>query len=120
MRRTFNPRGHDTGAKKGVHPHFSNRCNMLHFVGFRDGSQLWRAMQIFGIPDFIHIKWDSRAAFGGERDDSDIFIFAQGTIDSDPDMVHTVDDSSVTEDMDCNLLHRKIWHYRPLTGQVPW
>jgi hypothetical protein len=87
---------------------------MLHFVGFRDGSQLWRAMQIFGIPDFIHIKWDSRAAFGGERDDSDIFIFATGTIDSEPDMVHTVDDSSVAENT------KKNWHYRPMTGQVPW
>jgi hypothetical protein len=92
----------------------------LHFVGFRDGSQFWRAMQIFGIPDFIHVKWDVRAAFGGERDDeNDIFVFATGTIDDEPD-THTVDDSSVSEDKDGNILYNKQWHFRPLTGQVPW
>ncbi len=80
----------------------------LHFVGFRDGSQLWRAMQIWGIPDFIHIIWDSRAAYGGERDESDVFIFAKGTIEDVP-ATHTVDDSSDYTS-----------HYRKLTGSVPW
>jgi hypothetical protein len=70
-------------------------------------------MQIWGIPDFIHVRWDARAAFGGDLDrDSDTIVFAQGTIDSVPDMVHTVDDSQMSAE--------GRWHFRPLTGSVPW
>ena len=80
----------------------------LHFIGFRDGSQLWRAMQIFGIPDFIHVHWDARAKFGGELDSSDILVFAQGD-ENTAIKEFTVDDSGIFS-----------YHYRKLTGQVPW
>ena len=98
----------------------------LHFVGFRDGSQLWRAMQIFGIPDFIHVKADTRFVFGGELDENDTVIFAEDSkadsLDSARTLCddHTVDDSAVPEDKDSNILENKMWHFRPLTGQVPW
>ena len=87
----------------------------LHFVGFRDGSELWRAMQLFGIPDFVHVKADARFVFGGELDPSDKVIFAKGSkVDSLDKAIalydtHTVDDSN---DFKC--------HYRKLTGNVPW
>lgn len=87
----------------------------LHFVGFRDGSELWRAMQIWGTPDFIHVKADTRLFQGGELDTSDTVIFAKGSKADSLDKArelndtHTVDDSN---DFKC--------HYRKLTGQVPW
>lgn len=36
-----------------------NTTPALHFVGFR-GDEYWRAKQIFGPPDFIHIRLDTR------------------------------------------------------------
>ena len=51
----------------------------IHFIGFKPGSQdWWNAVRIFGRPDFIHRKWDERAAYGGEVDpDNDVFIFSR-------------------------------------------
>ena len=34
---------------------------MVHFVGFRD-DRYWNACRVFGLPDFIHRRWDKRAA----------------------------------------------------------
>jgi hypothetical protein len=109
----------------------------LHFVGFRDGSQLYRAMRIFGIPDFIHVQADARFVFGGELDPlTDTVVFAEKSNYSsieqaieglkdifywfDKKALHTVDDSAIPEDKDGNILEQKLWHFRPLTGQVPW
>ena len=80
----------------------------LHFVGFREGSQLYRAMQLFGIPDFIHVTKDARFLYGGELDPSDAVVYAQGD-ENTPIKDFTVDDSG---NFHC--------HYRKLTGQIPW
>ena len=80
----------------------------LHFVGFRDGSQFWRAMQVFGIPDFIHVADDARFRFGGELDSLDTVVYATGNEHSLM-KEFTVDDSG---NFHC--------HYRKLTGSVPW
>ena len=51
----------------------------VHFVGFKDSGQYWRATQVFGKPDFIHRLWDVRAKFGGEYDpETDVMVFATG------------------------------------------
>lgn len=92
----------------------------LHFVGFRDGTEVYRAMQVFGIPDFVHIAADARFVYGGELDpDSDIIVFAKGakvsSLQEARDLVdcgkmkHTIDDSG---NFHC--------HYRKMNGQVPW
>ena len=49
------------------------RC--VHFVGFRD-DRYWNAVRVFGLPDFIHRRWDRRAA--RETDLADLIIFATG------------------------------------------
>ena len=64
----------------------------VHFVGFRDTGQYWRACQVFGVPDFIHRFWDVRAKFGGEMAPQDIVVFAKGT-DADVPTVYSYDDS---------------------------
>jgi len=53
---------------------------ILHFVGFR-GDEYPRAVRIFGRPDYIHFRWDTRA----RRDihPLDTVVFAKGT-DADP------------------------------------
>ena len=50
----------------------------LHFVGFR-GDEWWSAVKIFGKPDFIHPKWDSRAR--REIAEGDVLVFATGDFD---------------------------------------
>lgn len=52
----------------------------LHFIGFR-GDEYLRAVRIFGRPDYIHFRWDTRA----RRDihSLDTVVFAKGT-ESDP------------------------------------
>ena len=64
-----------------------------HFIGFRDSRQYWLAMQVFGKPDFIHIKWNERAAYGGEIHPDDILVFA-GKEREDMISSFSVDDSS--------------------------
>lgn len=49
------------------------RCT--HFVGFRD-DRYWNAVKVFGPPDFIHRKWDKRAA--REIAQQDVIVFAVG------------------------------------------
>lgn len=52
----------------------SGRC--VHFICFT-GDEFWSAVRIWGRPDFIHRRWDRRAA----REilpEHDILIFAQG------------------------------------------
>ena len=48
---------------------------MLHLVRFKDDAY-FRAIRIFGKPDFIHRFWDARAAC--EVCENDIVIFAEG------------------------------------------
>lgn len=60
----------------------------VHFIGFRDTGTFWRAVRIFGYPDF----WDTRAAYGGEYVPGDIRVFAKGT-DKDEPSPYTFDDS---------------------------
>lgn len=48
----------------------------VHFVGFRD-DRYWNAARVFGLPDFIHPGWDTRA----RREiavDLDTVVFATG------------------------------------------
>lgn len=68
------------------------RC--VHFIGFTDTGQYWRACQIWGKPDFIHRHWDLRAKFGGEYHPDDIMVFAKGT-DSDEPKQFSFNDSEV-------------------------
>lgn len=50
----------------------------LHFVGFRD-DRYWNAVRIFGLPDFYHRVWDTRAV--AEVVDGDMVVFARGAGD---------------------------------------
>lgn len=95
----------------------------LHFVGFRDGSEFFRAMQIFGIPDFIHVKVDARFIFGGELDPaSDVVIFAKASgvssLQEAEFMVQQNPKMASVDDSDMSAIGK--WHMRPPTGQVPW
>ena len=95
----------------------------IHFVGFRDGSQFYRAMQIFGIPDFIHVKADARFVFGGEFDpDSDVVIFAEdagvSSVQDATRMVQQNPNKGTVDDSDMSAIGK--WHMRKPTGQVPW
>lgn len=66
---------------------------MIHFVGFTDSAQYWRAVQVFGQPDFIHPRWDVRVKHGGEFDsEHDTLVFATGT-ENDPPAVWAWNDS---------------------------
>jgi len=51
---------------------------LLHFVGFK-GDEYIRAIQVFGVPDFIHRHNDVRLVGGGEVDEDDVIIFANGS-----------------------------------------
>lgn len=46
-----------------------------HFVGFCD-DRYWSAVKVFGLPDFIHRRWDKRAAREIAPDDR--IVFATG------------------------------------------
>ena len=48
---------------------------MIHFVGFRD-DRYWNAVKVFGLPDFIHRRWDIRAQ--REIAPGDTLVFARG------------------------------------------
>ena len=57
----------------------------VHFVGFTDTRQYWQAVQVFGEPDFIHVRWDVRVMGGGEFDsENDTVVFARGTEQDEP------------------------------------
>lgn len=97
----------------------------LHFVGFRDGSELYRAMRIFGIPDFVHVKVDARLFFGGELDPlTDTVVFAEAAgVSSSQEARNKVEcdirlGKGTVDDSDMSATGR--WHMRPLTGKVPW
>ena len=53
----------------------------LHFVWFR-GDEYWRAVRVFGEPDFIHRGWDRRAK--REIMPGDTVVFARGEFDQKP------------------------------------
>jgi len=48
---------------------------VVHFVGFKD-DRWHNAVKTFGKPDFIHRRWDYRAA--GEICEGDMVVFATG------------------------------------------
>ena len=52
-----------------------NRISMLHFIGFK-GDEFNRAKRVFGPPDFVHRRWDARAAC--EVCEGDVAVFATG------------------------------------------
>lgn len=88
------------------------RCT--HFIGFKPGTQdWWSAVRVFGRPDFIHRKWDERAAYGGEIDpENDILIFSSLTewkayVTNKP-MKGSVDDSAVGIPSDEELTRRGV------------
>lgn len=68
-----------------------------HYVGFR-GDEYYRAIRIFGPPDFIHIGWDRWARL--EVMAGDVVVFARGTFDdplsaySFPDLHEAAGDGS--------------------------
>ncbi len=61
----------------------------VHFVGFR-GDEYYRAIRVFGRPDFIHRYWDHRAI--GDILDIDTVVFARGD-ERDPPNVYAFNDS---------------------------
>lgn len=69
----------------------------LHFVGFRD-ERYWpkderyqRAVALFGQPDFLHRRWDVRAA--QEVAPGDVVVFAVGD-EHEPPSEQAFDDSA--------------------------
>lgn len=61
---------------------------MIHFVGFR-GDEYWRAVRVWGVPDFIHMSWDTRAR--REIADGDTVVLAKGDFDSPPGKYNSPD-----------------------------
>ncbi|NJC33881.1 hypothetical protein GGR88_001355 [Sphingomonas jejuensis] len=53
----------------------------IHFVAFR-GDEYTAAVRIWGVPDFIHRRWDRRAQ--REIHPLDTVIFAKGTERDEP------------------------------------
>lgn len=66
----------------------------LHFVGFRD-DRYWNAVRVFGLPDFYHRGWDTRAR--REIADGDVLVFAVGS-ERDAPIRFTFDDSNQPDD----------------------
>lgn len=69
----------------------------LHFVGFEypwkpKDERYVRAVNLFGRPDFIHRRWDTRAQ--REIADCDTIIFAKGDESQEPSP-YCFDDSAV-------------------------
>jgi hypothetical protein len=62
----------------------------LHFVGFKD-DRWHNAVKIFGMPDFIHRRWDYRAFC--ECCPGDVVVFADGDEHS-PIYPYAYDDSA--------------------------
>jgi hypothetical protein len=68
----------------------------LHFVGFpypryEKDERVWRAIAIWGWPDFYHRSWDNRAR--REIADGDTIIFAKGDENQTP-TDYSYDDSA--------------------------
>jgi hypothetical protein len=57
----------------------------VHFVGFTD-DRYWNAVRVFGLPDFIHCRWDKRAV--REIDSIDLVIFANGEWMQEPSKIN--------------------------------
>jgi hypothetical protein len=45
----------------------------VHFIGFR-GDDYWSAVRVWGLPDFYHRDWDTRAQH--DVADGDVLIFS--------------------------------------------
>lgn len=68
----------------------------VHFVGFKESSsckdeRYWRAVRVFGYPDFRHRGWDTRAQ--KEIAPGDTIIFAKGSETQEPSP-YSYDDSA--------------------------
>ncbi|HEY2007472.1 MAG TPA: hypothetical protein VGH23_00675 [Rhizomicrobium sp.] len=68
----------------------------LHFVGFKDprlekSERSYRAVRVFGWPDFYHRGWDCRAR--REIMDGDTIVFANRDWRQEP-RIHSYDDSA--------------------------
>ena len=74
----------------------------LHFVGFRD-ERYYAAVRAFGPPDFVHRRWDARAA--AEIGPDDVAVFAVGDEHS-PLNPYTYDDSAAPDDPATRERHR--------------
>ena len=69
----------------------------VHFVGFKDprvekDERYYRAVAVFGPPDFLHRGWDRRAR--REIMEGDVIVFANGDEHQEPSM-WSFDDSAV-------------------------
>lgn len=64
--------------------------NALHFVCFKDDAY-FRAMKIFGKPDFVHRHYDKRCV--AEIMEGDTVVFASGD-ETQPIFPYTYDDSA--------------------------
>lgn len=65
-----------------------NHC--FHFVGFKN-DRWFNAINVFGMPDFIHRRWDARAV--SEVMPGDVVLFADGDENS-PVSPFAYDDSA--------------------------
>ena len=65
----------------------------IHFVGFR-GDEYFRAVKVFGTPDFIHRNNDTRVLGGGELGPCDTVVYANGCELKAPNQ-HAFNDSEV-------------------------
>lgn len=73
--------------------------NALHFVGFVHPAQAHdpnydRAVRLFGVPDFVHRRYDWRAK--AEIMPGDVAVFAKH-IDPDAPATHAFDDSEAMQ-----------------------
>ncbi len=85
----------------------------VHFVGFRD-DRYWSAVRVWGLPDFYHPDWDTRAA--REIHPEDTVVFARGEHDQAP---HPLRNSSDT--VECARLEKlsvEAWDARLEQGFV--
>lgn len=60
----------------------------LHFVAFR-GDEWWSALRVWGRPDFVHPRWDTRAQ--REIAQGDTIVFARGTEADQPSRQNATD-----------------------------
>ena len=75
MRRNATTVGSKTAAERKAPAPAATINPCIHFVGFRD-DRYWNAVRVWGLPDFIHPGWDTRA--NREIADCDTVVFATG------------------------------------------
>lgn len=68
----------------------------VHFVGFR-GMEYHSAVRVWGLPDFYHRSWDTRAQQEIAWGDVVVFACAKGDTNSPPSP-YSFDDSNEADD----------------------